>query len=358
MSSQGKGLRFDLFERVHVPSFLPAIGVLDELELVPEIECVEEQAMVVMRGHFRLSVDYVQKETTTVSGEADGGRQRFEHLIPVDITLPRRRIERMEDVRVVIETYDTEQISERELNLSVVVELQGISREATETGTGMPTTSAAGKRKKASRADRSPELDEQNDGDNDENNDEQIAEYGEQQDEAHQRDEWLSAPTFEPFFEQNDARANDAVDDEDVDGDDSDVFVEPERKQTPKAKSKPKHPSTRVSSAPEQVASAAPAVKDTLVAPIADVVPETNDIVAVSQPAPVKSGMEWTRTFLRDASSPSNVGRKRMCIVQKDDSLDSIAARYGLHAQELVMFNRLPDRQLQAGQILYIPLSG
>jgi stage VI sporulation protein D len=47
-----------------------------------------------------------------------------------------------------------------------------------------------------------------------------------------------------------------------------------------------------------------------------------------------------------------------MCIVQKEDSLDSIAARYGIHSQELVMFNRLADRQLQTGQILYIPLSG
>jgi stage VI sporulation protein D len=70
------------------------------------------------------------------------------------------------------------------------------------------------------------------------------------------------------------------------------------------------------------------------------------------------SGMEWTRTFLRDTQTHNNVGRKRMCIVQKEDSLDSIAARYGIHSQELVMFNRLADRQLQTGQILYIPLSG
>jgi stage VI sporulation protein D len=41
--------------------------------------------------------------------------------------------------------------------------------------------------------------------------------------------------------------------------------------------------------------------------------------------------------------------------VQPQDTLESIAARYGLQAQELILYNRLSERQVQSGQILQIP---
>jgi stage VI sporulation protein D len=68
--------------------------------------------------------------------------------------------------------------------------------------------------------------------------------------------------------------------------------------------------------------------------------------------------MEWTRMFIReddDTRNERSIKRMRMCIVQQHDSLDTIATKYGVQLQELVMHNKLADRQLQIGQILYIP---
>lgn len=49
--------------------------------------------------------------------------------------------------------------------------------------------------------------------------------------------------------------------------------------------------------------------------------------------------------------------RVRMYIVQKDDTLETIAKRYELNPREIALFNRLGDSEVSAGQIVYIPKS-
>ncbi|MNI47992.1 Stage VI sporulation protein D [compost metagenome] len=45
----------------------------------------------------------------------------------------------------------------------------------------------------------------------------------------------------------------------------------------------------------------------------------------------------------------------RLCIVQREETLDSIAEKYQLSARELVLYNRLPGQTVEEGQVLYIP---
>ena len=47
--------------------------------------------------------------------------------------------------------------------------------------------------------------------------------------------------------------------------------------------------------------------------------------------------------------------RVRICIVQREETLDSIADRYQLQAREIAQYNRLADQGLVQGQVLYIP---
>ncbi|GAA0355216.1 LysM peptidoglycan-binding domain-containing protein [Bacillus horti] len=67
-----------------------------------------------------------------------------------------------------------------------------------------------------------------------------------------------------------------------------------------------------------------------------------------------------TSTFLSQLLSyketPENdVTRLKMCIIQKDESLEEIAQRYDLRVTEIMRFNKLETQEISSGQILYIP---
>ncbi|KHF40963.1 stage VI sporulation protein D [Halalkalibacter okhensis] len=47
----------------------------------------------------------------------------------------------------------------------------------------------------------------------------------------------------------------------------------------------------------------------------------------------------------------------RMCIIQENESLDTIADRYSISTSQIVRMNRLQGEQVEEGQILYIPVS-
>ncbi|WP_179290355.1 stage VI sporulation protein D [Shouchella clausii] len=46
----------------------------------------------------------------------------------------------------------------------------------------------------------------------------------------------------------------------------------------------------------------------------------------------------------------------KMCIIQENETLDTIAERYELSASQLTRYNNLADEQVSEGQILYIPV--
>ncbi|TMV11103.1 LysM peptidoglycan-binding domain-containing protein [Paenibacillus thermoaerophilus] len=77
---------------------------------------------------------------------------------------------------------------------------------------------------------------------------------------------------------------------------------------------------------------------------------------AVPQPAqPPVGSVEWKKLFLSGREEPHRFRKLRLCIVQKEDTLDSIASKYQLKPQELSLFNRLSSSHVEEGQILYIP---
>lgn len=45
----------------------------------------------------------------------------------------------------------------------------------------------------------------------------------------------------------------------------------------------------------------------------------------------------------------------RLCIVQREETLDTIAEKYQLSTRELTMYNRLSGQVVEEGQVLYIP---
>lgn len=69
-----------------------------------------------------------------------------------------------------------------------------------------------------------------------------------------------------------------------------------------------------------------------------------------------------TTSFLSQLMSGKNeeereVTRLKMCIVQRDESLDIIAERYEIKVKDIMRINRLETEQITQGQLLYIPKS-
>ncbi|MCM3129927.1 LysM peptidoglycan-binding domain-containing protein [Paenibacillus provencensis] len=111
------GLRFDIYERVHLPEDVPAISELDEIELYPRIQVVSEQEHAALRGHLLLSGIY--------QGE-NNQQEELSHQIPVEITIPLSRVASIDDIAVEIENFDVDLLSTRSLNITGVLSLRGI----------------------------------------------------------------------------------------------------------------------------------------------------------------------------------------------------------------------------------------
>ncbi|QHW34154.1 LysM peptidoglycan-binding domain-containing protein [Paenibacillus rhizovicinus] len=122
MPSQSNGLRFDIYERVHLPDEVAAIDELDEIELVPRIGIVQQDEQVLLKGHLLLTGVYRSEEQPL-------SEQALEHWIPVEITLPLNRIHRLDDISVEIDNFDVDVLSTRTLNITGVLSLFGIEIE-------------------------------------------------------------------------------------------------------------------------------------------------------------------------------------------------------------------------------------
>lgn len=126
MSDQTKGLRFDIYERLNIPDDVPGIGQLEDIELIPRITMQTEQEQAVLSGDLLLIGTYVGVDERN---EASGVKQ-LNHRIPVEITLPLKRIKRMDSIGIEIENFDVELMSARSLNITGVISLKGIDTSA------------------------------------------------------------------------------------------------------------------------------------------------------------------------------------------------------------------------------------
>lgn len=65
--------------------------------------------------------------------------------------------------------------------------------------------------------------------------------------------------------------------------------------------------------------------------------------------------IEWTRFFLAKGGEEQSFRKLKLCIVQRDDTLETIAVRYNVQPRELQLYNRLSEPHVVEGQVLHIP---
>lgn len=59
--------------------------------------------------------------------------------------------------------------------------------------------------------------------------------------------------------------------------------------------------------------------------------------------------------FLGKQQDDHEFRKLRLCIVQRDETLETIAGRYQLNPREIVLYNRLSANNVSEGQVLMIP---
>lgn len=131
MYDESYGLRFDIYERVHLSDELVGIDQLEEVELTPHIQVLPAGEQVTVRGSLLLSGAYI-------GTSEDRRSQSLEHWIPVEITLPLNRIRSLDEIRVDIENFDVDLLSTRSLNITGVLSLRGIQVERSGSTTWEP----------------------------------------------------------------------------------------------------------------------------------------------------------------------------------------------------------------------------
>lgn len=451
--SQSNGLRFDIYERVHLPDEVAAIDELDEIELVPRIGIVQQDEQVLLKGHLLLTGVY-RSEDEPLS------EQSLEHWIPVEITLPLNRIHRLDDIAVEIDNFDVDVLSTRTLNITGVLSLFGIEIEqaspAGEWEREEPYTVVHRRDEEALEApsypffaqqpqlwDAHPQSDSEQqsqadqeqqllaDAEQERRTEEETAallralqEQGEAEEarealaraaEARER-ELLQAAMRESASQEADRHAEQLQEA---------AFQEEEREaeaQQPELAS----PTEIYVSAPDQSASESfaaegefepelpavleqeahrspPAVelpqasfgevsvheqdaepKQLKVAlagkSVEDETAQTGNVsfrsllqssrreqeakIAAEQlvereaaQARKTSGdeIEWKNLFYGRPSDENSFRKVRICIVQREETLDAIAGRYQLQPREIALYNRLSDQSINEGQVLYIP---
>ncbi|MFF2887154.1 LysM peptidoglycan-binding domain-containing protein [Paenibacillus sp. NPDC057967] len=125
MSTGSNGLRFDVYERVHLPDDVAGIDELEEIELVPRIQVIDQGDQAILKGQLLLSGVYRGQDSAA-------GPLALEHWIPVEISLPMNRVSRLDDISIEIDNFDVDLLSARTLNITGVLSLRGISVEPVE----------------------------------------------------------------------------------------------------------------------------------------------------------------------------------------------------------------------------------
>lgn len=339
MTEQGERFRFDIYERVLIPDDIPAIASLEEVELKPDVRAIPGREQSQLQGCLELTAVYEAEQQAL-------GKQTFLHRIPVEISLPvRGDAGLIEHIQVKIDEFDVELVTRRSLNVTGVLSLEGWQRTEQEV-----------------REDDEGELVAVHD-----------AEPGDAPSLA--GDPPLQAGNTLPQTEQTESREelaqagaeSDAAPPKPRSEDELQEMIEAEQqglyaeKTADFAEEAELEAEEEAGTATEENGSGEEAESpDNLEPKLAfkpAKAPDSDRFVegtGESASPRANNALQWKSLFLSKEEG-TKFSSLRICIVQKEETLQTIAERYQLHPREIELYNRLGDDGISEGQILYIP---
>ncbi|ANE47158.1 hypothetical protein SY83_13785 [Paenibacillus swuensis] len=418
--TEHNGLRFDIYERVHLAEEGIGIAELEEAELLPYIEVYSNGEQAVLRGSLLLTGKYLGEDEFRSSVE-------LQHSIPVEISIPMTRVSRLEDIQVEIENFDIDVLSNRSLNVTGLLTLRGVQL-VTETVESRwdeeeivavhqtedvrelynPRNYPLDAEPSISAAEYYEQLNQQTQGERPLYPWETESRENESQGESTpytgtaSYNTLLSEPVSEDYNAVSDpeAYAYDAgqrTEQEVYYSAEAQVQAEEEpnynsyeqagyaasygqQEQQESAysyddSSYDRNQENYVAEEYKEPKLAFGVKRDQEVDPSAPAPYGLQNLIHTSAPRDADAGeeeteayesaayiggssgdeLQWKNLFLANATEETSFRKLRMCIVQREETISTIAERYNLNPREIALYNRLDDQTVSAGQVLYIP---
>ncbi|OAB75445.1 LysM peptidoglycan-binding domain-containing protein [Paenibacillus crassostreae] len=400
MFDQSYGLRFDIYERIQLSEDVAGIAELEEIELLPHISVISQEDQATLRGHLLLSGLYRSE------GE-EAETQQIEHFIPVEITVPLNRVTSLDEIAVEIENFDVDLLSKRSLNITGVLSLRGIESPRIDNNLWNaedftvvhapdwqmnPDILPLSTENIADRISLDNELGKFGESsiesfvqdDLNENEEDYTTELHKDEDALARQQDFSNVWQIET--EEQKKALNSLPNDEPKDSLQSDIPVDSSPNTTIENDLLEKEPAEgNEFLIPDEIeAKDEKAELKVALGSKKEVTPTRKDNVGFSsiltssrarslrdleqQLDEEKSlelkenedqvnneDVEWKNLFLGGSSDKTPFSKVRLCIVQREETIDMIADRYQMSPRELLLHNRLSDQTIEEGQILYIP---
>lgn len=334
---------------------------LVSISLDPDITIQENDQYVTIRGSLQLTGEYKSYEETNASEEESNTSQKFvervesreegncefSHRFPVDITIPNNRIQSIYDIDVLVESFDYSLPERSCLKLSAELTISGLY--------GVQQQEEEPELELLHRAEAEAET---------ETEDENVEEYQQYANPSNYQDTFLfetearkqqeeesvevlpKFPTFsyQPQEDQSDEQEHSWYDQQARSEGNQHAEVEVEEVVFEETPVKNVHFEEEVKMEDESSSSSSSSDE----APLKQI---------KKKKAAKKKSMTLTEFFARKDEN-SEQAKLKVCIVQKGDTVDSIADRYVVSVQNLLRVNHLEINQdVYEGQVLYIPVA-
>lgn len=340
------------------------------LSLDPDITIQEHSQHVSIKGALELSGDYRKAEHTNELDERnfeafstrairtidhvsvrDDGTCSLKHRFPIDITVPKNRINDLDDVYITIETFDYELPERGCLKLSADLAISGIlntQRSETLQQTGTPIEPATSITDTNESSIESPVRVAAESMRN-----ETPSEFTEKEEDDVVKERHPEEQRYESGYEEQDlpevAANGETMGESSPAVEKLEVEVRKSSDLSESDKVKPLYPQVEMKTRAEQD-------EYTYAVPS-----HTGPSVNASEEEMVEKVTKqrdenalYLTKFLAD--DEDDFSRLKMYIIQQGDSLESIAEKYDVQVSQLLRVNKLESEGVSEGQVLYIPV--
>ncbi|MBT2643081.1 stage VI sporulation protein D [Bacillus sp. ISL-41] len=380
-------LRFSLEESVWFQRG-QEVAELVSISLDPNITIQENEQYVSIRGSLELTGEYTcheqqQEDESQIAAlkyvhsvmEREEGVYEFLHRFPVDITIPKNRIESIYDIDIQVEGFDYVFPEKDRLKLNADLAITGLYGEQQHEADQDADSEEAEELEVSYRQEATAEVDVDV---------ETEAEAEEENHSLEDRDEqdFPEAPAYS-FVQQNET-LNEQEEQDSYEEElyapfraeakkslDAEEASEPELQEQREHQQVPEYAFSDFRGEPEPVAEVELEQEEVEVEveleaeeqPQAENQPAEMEESPESSSSPIlkkkkpnmKQGISIAE-FLARKEEETEVAKIRVCIVQQGDSLQSISERYDVPVQQLLRVNHLSiDHEVHEGQVLYVP---
>ncbi|MBT2681640.1 stage VI sporulation protein D [Bacillus sp. ISL-35] len=371
-------LRFSLEESVWFQRG-QEVAELVSISLDPNITIQENEQYVSIRGSLELTGEYTCYEQQQENDgeeqlsalkyvhsvmERDEGVYEFLHRFPVDITIPKNRIESIYDIDIQVEGFDYVFPEKERLKLNADLAITGLYGEQQHEAEQDAVNEEAEELEISYREDVTEEVaDTAAVSDNDNSGEAVEQDFPDppaysfvQQNETlnHQEEDSYEEELYAPFR----AEAKKTAAAEEASQPEPQAQREPEPEYALSDFRGEQEPVAEVEVEQEEVeveVEQEEEVPESMPAEVEES-PESSSSPLLKKKKPnMKKGISIAE-FLARKEEESEVAKIRVCIVQQGDSLQSISERYDVPVQQLLRVNHLSiDHEVHEGQVLYVP---